>query len=215
MCPVDAAFRVLCAQDPPDHTTIARFRQTNDAAIAELFTQVLELAGEAGMGRVGVVAVDGTRVAANASWGRNRRRSWLAEQVAQMMAEADRVDAEEDDRFGPDANGGEVDPEWAADSAMRQRRIKETLARLQAAAARAEEAAEQQTAAQQERVGRWQARCDQAADRHAAEQADAQQNYRHYQQQKTAAERGEGRGRLAGRPRRRIRRPWSAGRGRR
>jgi transposase len=199
LCSVDAAFRVLCAQDPPDHTTIARFRQANDAAIAELFVQVLEMAGEAGMGRVGVVAVDGTRVAANASWSRNRHKSWLAEQVDQMMAEADRTDAEEDDRFGPDANGAEVDPEWAAGSATRQRRIKETLARLRAAATRAEEAAVQQTAAQQERVEGWQARRDQAADRLAAEQAAATERYRDYQQQKAAAERGEG-PRPTGRP---------------
>jgi transposase len=199
LCSVDAAFRVLCAQDPPDHTTIARFRQANDAAIARLFVQVLEMAGEAGMGRVGVIAVDGTRVAANASWSRNRHRSWLEEQVDQMMAEADRTDAEEDDRFGPDANGAEVDPEWAAGSATRQRRITEALARLQAAAARAEEAAEQQTAAQQERAEGWQARRDQAADRLAAEQAAAQEKYRDYQQREAAAERGE-RPRPTGRP---------------
>jgi transposase len=199
LCSVDVAFMVLCAQDAPDHTTIARFRQANDAAIAELFAQVLELAGEAGMGRVGMVAVDGTRIAANASWGRNRRKSWLAEQVDQMMSEADRTDAEEDDRFGPDVNGAEVEPEWAAGSRTGQRRVKEALARLQAAAARAEEAAEQQTAAQQERVRRWQARRDQAADRLAGEQAAAQEKYRDYQQQEAAAERGEG-PRPTGRP---------------
>jgi transposase len=192
LCSVDVAFRVLCAQDAPDHTTIARFRQVNDAAIAELFAQVLEMAGEAGMGRVGMVAVDGTRVAANASWGRNRHRSWLAEQVDQMMAEAERVDAEEDERFGPDVNGAEVDPEWAAGSKTRKRRIKESLARFEAAVARAEEAAEQQTAAQQERVARWQARRDQAADRLAGEQAAARQRYSDYQQQKASAERDEG-----------------------
>jgi transposase len=199
LCLVDAAFRVLCVQDPPDHTTIARFRQANDAAITELFVQVLEMAGEAGMGRVGVVAVDGTRMTANASWGRNRHKSWLAEQVDQMMAEAERVDAEEDARFGPDTNGAEVDPEWAAGSKTRQRRVKETLARLQAAAARAEEAAEQQTAAQQERVQGWQARRDEAADGLAAEQAAAQQKYDNYQQQNAAAERGAG-PRPTGRP---------------
>lgn len=199
LCSTDVAFRVLCAQDVPDHTTIARFRQSSDAAIAELFVQVLEMAGEAGMGRVGMVAVDGTRIAANASWGRNRHRSWLAEQVDQMMAEADRTDAEEDARFGPDGNGAEVDPEWAAGSQTRQRRVKQMLARLQAAAARAEEAAGQQTAAQQERVDRWQERRDQAADRLAREQAAAQQKYRDHQQREADAERGEG-PRPTGRP---------------
>ena len=55
LCSTDVAFRVICAQDAPDHTTIARFRQANDEAVAELFVRVLELAGEAGLGRVGVV----------------------------------------------------------------------------------------------------------------------------------------------------------------
>ena len=199
LCSVDVAFKVICAQDAPDHTTIARFRQANDAAIAALFVQVLEMAGEAGLGRVGMVAVDGTRVAANASWGRNRRKSWLAEQVDQMMAQAEQTDAEEDDRFGPDRNGAEVDPEWAAGSADRQRRIKETLARLQAAAARAGEAAEQQTAAQQERVKGWQTRRDEAADRLAREQAAATEKYRDCQRREAAAEAGEG-PRPTGRP---------------
>jgi transposase len=185
LCSVDVAFRVLCAQDAPDHTTIARFRQVNDAAIADMFVQVLELAGEAGLGRVGVVAVDGTRIAANASWGRNRRRSWLAEQVDQMMSEAEQTDAAEDARFGPDANGTDVDPGWAAGSATRQQRIREALAR-------AEQAAEQQTAAQQARVVSWQARRDEAADRLAREQAAAEKKYRDYRRRAAAAERGEG-----------------------
>jgi transposase len=199
LCSVDAAFMVICALDAPDHTTIARFRQANDTAIAELFVQVLEMAGEAGMGRVGMVAVDGTRIAANASWGRNRHKSWLAEQVDQMMSEADQTDAEEDDRFRPEVNGGEVDLEWAAGSKTRQRRVKETLARLQAAAARAEEAAEQQTTAHQERVDGWQARRGQAADRLTREQAAAQEKYRDYQQREADADRGEGQ-RPTGRP---------------
>jgi transposase len=191
LCSTDVAFRVICAQDPPDHTTIARFRQTHDAAIAGLFGQVLELAGEAGLGRVGVVAVDGTRIEANASWGRNRRRSWLAEQVDQMMAEAERVDAEEDDRFGPEANGGHVDPEWAAGSATRQQRIREAWAR-------AEQTAEQQTA-EQARVASWQARADQAADRLATERAAATERYQDYQRRAAAAQEGAG-ARPQGRP---------------
>ena len=53
LCVIDVAFRVICAQDVPDHSTIARFRQDNTAAVESLFVQVLELAGEAGLGRVG------------------------------------------------------------------------------------------------------------------------------------------------------------------
>lgn len=199
LCQVDAAFRVLCAQDAPDHTTIARFRQANDAAITELFVQVLELVGEAGMGRVGVIAVDGTRMTANASWGRNRRRSWLKQQVDQAMAEAEQVDAEEDARFGPDANGAEVDPEWTADAKKRRQRIRETLARLQAADTAADEAADQQATAHRERAGKWTDRRDRAADRLAEEQAAAQRRHHDFEQRAAAAERGEG-PRPGGRP---------------
>ena len=93
---VGMQLSVICAEDAPDHSTIARFRKENREAFAALFVQVLELAAEAGLGRVGKVALNGTRIAANASYGANRRRSWLREQVDEAMAEADRADAEED-----------------------------------------------------------------------------------------------------------------------
>jgi transposase len=184
LCSTDVAFRVICAQDAPDHTTIARFRQANDQAIAALFVRVLELAGEAGLGRVGVVAVDGTRIAANASWEANRRRSWLRKQVEEAMAEAERVDAEEDALFGLDANGGEVDECWA-DPGTRAGRIKAALART-------EQLVEQQSAAQDARVGSWQDRVDRAARRHGQERAAAGERHRAYQKQQAAAERGDG-----------------------
>jgi transposase len=65
-CHTDVAFRIVCAQDPPDHSTIARFRQVNAARFADLFTQVLLLCAKEGMGRFGKVAIDGTKVAGNA-----------------------------------------------------------------------------------------------------------------------------------------------------
>ena len=111
LCVTDVAFRVICAEDVPDHSTIARFRRENRDAVAGLFVQVLELAGEAGLGRVGVVAIDGTRIAANASYGANRRRSWLWQQVDEAMAEADRVDAEEDVLFR-EGNPSRVAEPW-------------------------------------------------------------------------------------------------------
>lgn len=184
LCFTDVAFRVICAQDAPDHTTIARFRQANDQAAAELFVRVLELAGEAGLGRVGVIAVDGTRIAANASWGANRRRSWLRERVAEAMAEAERVDAEEDAEFGADLNGGEVDECWM-DPGTRAGRIKAALART-------EQLLEQQSAAEEARVGSWQDRVDGAARVHEQERAAAEQRHQVYQQQRAARERGDG-----------------------
>ena len=94
LCHTDVAYRVLCAQDVPDHSTIARFRQTHHDAVADLFVQVLVVAGKAGLGRVGIVAIDGTKIAANASVGANRKRSWLRREVDQMMAEAARAKAQ-------------------------------------------------------------------------------------------------------------------------
>src|SRR5918911_3096934 len=66
-CVEDVAARVICANQAPDHTTIARFRQRHEAALAELFGDVLELCAEAGLLRVGMIAVDGTKLAANAA----------------------------------------------------------------------------------------------------------------------------------------------------
>lgn len=95
-CATDVAFRVLCAQDPPDHTTIARFRADQQNAFAALFTQVLQVAATAGLARFGTVAIDGTKIPANASREANRNQDWLAREVDTMLAAAARVDATED-----------------------------------------------------------------------------------------------------------------------
>ena len=96
LCSVDVAFRVLCAQDVPDHCTIARFRVECQDAFARLFTQVLMIAGRAGLGHLGTVAIDGTKIAANASIDANRGHDWLSEQVNGMILDAERTDASED-----------------------------------------------------------------------------------------------------------------------
>jgi transposase len=106
-CVEDVATRVICANQAPDHTTIARFRQRHETALAGLFGEVLELCAEAGLVRVGVVAVDGTKVAANAAPQATRDYEQIAREI---LAEADAIDAEEDDRFG-DARGDELPPE--------------------------------------------------------------------------------------------------------
>ena len=96
-CIEDVAARVICANQRPDHTTIARFRQRHEAAVAGLFGEVLALCAEAGMVQVGVVAIDGTKLHANAS--QHATRSY--EEVSrEILAEADAVDAAEDERFG-------------------------------------------------------------------------------------------------------------------
>ena len=66
-CVEDVAYRVIAANQVPDHTTIARFRQRHEAALAGLFGEVLGLCAETGLARVGIVAVDGTKLHANAS----------------------------------------------------------------------------------------------------------------------------------------------------
>jgi transposase len=106
-CVEDVATRVICANQAPDHTTVARFRQRHESALAELFGEVLALCAESGLVRVGVVAVDGTKVAANAAPQATRDYEQIAREI---LAEADAVDAEEDERFG-DARGDELPPE--------------------------------------------------------------------------------------------------------
>ena len=108
-CVEDVAMRVICANQAPDHTTIARFRQRHETALAELFGDVLELCAEAGLLRAGVIAVDGTKVAANAAVQATRDYAQIAREI---LEEADAVDAEEDERFG-DARGDELPPELA------------------------------------------------------------------------------------------------------
>ena len=90
-------MRVICANQAPDHTTIARFRQRHERALAELFGEVLALCAEAGLVRVGVIAVDGTKVQANASQQATRDYEQIAREI---LEEADAVDAAEDERFG-------------------------------------------------------------------------------------------------------------------
>src|SRR3954467_6672801 len=78
-CEEDVACRVLAAQQRPDHATIARFVERHERALAELFGEVLTLCADAGLATVGVIAIDGTKVAANAS----RDRTMSYEQIAQ------------------------------------------------------------------------------------------------------------------------------------
>jgi AraC-like DNA-binding protein len=108
-CFEDIAFRVICANRQPDDTTIARFRQRHERALAALFGQVLGLCAQAGLAEVAVLAVDGTRVHANASERATRDYQQLAEEALKEAAE---VDAAEDEQFG-DRRGDELPAELA------------------------------------------------------------------------------------------------------
>src|SRR4051794_27977439 len=96
LCSTDVAFRVLCAQDVPDHCTIARFRADCQEAFEDLFTQVLLIAARVGLARFGTVAIDGTKIPASASVDANRGHDWLQQQVRDMVEDAKAVDAEDD-----------------------------------------------------------------------------------------------------------------------
>src|SRR5215213_3301750 len=124
-CVEDVATRVICANRAPDHTTIARFRQRHEDALAELFGEVLWLCAEAGLVRVGVIAVDGTKVGANASHHATRDYEQIAREI---LEHADAVDAEEDERFG-DARGDEL-PEALSTPEGRQRWLRDARRRL-------------------------------------------------------------------------------------
>jgi transposase len=141
LCRTDVAFRVICGGQVPDHVTIARFRAGLGTAAAALFDQVLMLCARLGMGQLGLVALDGMKVAASASKSANRGRQALRELAEQIAAEHAATDAAEDALFGPGVRGDEV-PAELADPRTRAERIAAALAELEAER-RAAEAAEQ------------------------------------------------------------------------
>ena len=135
LCQTDVAFRVICAGNAPDHSTIARFRQDQAALCEKLFAQVLELCALAGLAQVGVVALDGTKVAANASKGANYGRAQLEAQrakleagIQEMFAQAQAADNDEDERFGP-KRGDEL-PAGLAGATARRAALDKALAAL-------------------------------------------------------------------------------------
>jgi transposase len=127
----------------PDFRTIAEFRRRHLAALSELFVQVLRLCQSAGLVRLGHVAVDGTKLKANAS--RHKAMSYgrmktaepkLAAEVAAWLAAAEAQDRAEDAEHGADLRGDET-PDWMADKAKRLARIRAAKAELEAEAAKA------------------------------------------------------------------------------
>jgi transposase len=141
----DVAYRVLAANQQPDHATLARFRRRHQDAIAGLFGQVLTMCVSAGLVDAGVVAIDGTKIAANASFFANRDREFLTKELAQLndatteiaeqvLAEAEATDAAEDAELG-DARGGQMPADWSGGRGRRDR-IRAALDELDAQKAR-------------------------------------------------------------------------------
>jgi len=142
----EVPYRVLAANQHPDHDSIAAFRQTHLAALAGLFTQVLALCQQAGLVKLGHVALDGTKMLANASkhkamsYGRmGEAERQLAQEVAALLAQAQQVDAAEDAQYGKGRRGDELPAELARRES-RLAKLREAKAALEGEA-RAEAAA--------------------------------------------------------------------------
>ena len=126
-------FRVLSANQHPDHDTIAAFRRRHAVALAGLFEQILELCRERGMVKLGHVAIDGTKVRANASkhkamsYGRmKKKRAQLKQEIREYLDGADAVDANEDARYGKGKRGDEL-PEELRRRETRLKKIEEAM----------------------------------------------------------------------------------------
>jgi transposase len=154
LCRTDVAFRVICAGNLPDHVTFARFRSDLPGAVGEFFAQVLVLCARLGMGRLGTVALDGMKIAANASKAANRTEEGLRKLAAEAVAAHAAADAAEDELFGAGRRGDEV-PEAAWSPRERAGRIRAALADLEAerAAAEAAEAAKAKAFRQRQQAG--------------------------------------------------------------
>jgi transposase len=145
----DVAFRYLAADQHPDHDTIADFRKQHLANLGPLFVQVLKLCQQAGLVKLGHVALDGTKVKANAS--KHKAMSYermgeteqkLQTEVEALLAEAARVDAEEDGKYGKGKRGDEL----PAELARRESRLKKIQEAKAALEAEAKEAAQRKQA---------------------------------------------------------------------
>jgi transposase len=149
----DVAVRMLCADQHPDYRSIARFRKRHLDALGELFVQALRLCKQAELVGLGMLALDGTKLRANAS--RHKAMSYermvkkeaqlqreiaeIRENVKALLSEAERIDAQEDERFGADRRGDELPAELARRES-RLAKIKEAKEALEAEARAAETA---------------------------------------------------------------------------
>jgi len=151
LCGRDAGYRFIVGSAVPDHTVIARFRQRHVARMREVFLAVLRLCHEAGLVRLGLVALDGTKVGASAALDANRMASSIDEQVARMLAEAEAADVQEDGRSVAQGSG-ELPAALArrGDRLARLRQCQDKLRRQAAeAASRQQEKIDARAAAEQ------------------------------------------------------------------
>jgi transposase len=179
-CHDDVAFRYLAAGAAPDYRSIARFRRRHLEALAGLFLQALRLCQKAGMVRLGRVALDGTKLRANASRHKAMSYKRMVEREAQleveidaMLAEAERQDAAEDQQFGPDGRDDDV-PEELNRRTDRLLKIQEAKKALEeearrAAAERAAERADAQDLDEQTKAAKVEAAVSRAVPKPKAQ----------------------------------------------
>lgn len=134
----DIAFRVLATDQHPDHDTIACFRERHLEALNELFVQVLRLCQEAGLVKLGYVALDGTKVKAHANKSKSRTyeqlmksKEELEEEVEKILREAEEEDRREDEKYGRGKRGDEL-PEELRNPAKRLEKISQLLKKMEA-----------------------------------------------------------------------------------
>jgi transposase len=159
-CLERADFMMIAAGDPPDFRTISEFRRRHLKALAALFVQVLKLAERAGLVKLGHVALDGTKIRANASKHKAMSYERMKKREAELQAEVDRwlkaaeaADREEDKLYG-ERRGDEL-PDWVADKQKRLEKIRQAKAELEAEArAAAEEEKQRRQKAEEERQAR-------------------------------------------------------------
>lgn len=125
-CHDDVAFRFLAANQAPDFRSVARFRRRHLATLDALFLEILKLCQQAGMVKLGRVALDGSKVRANASRRKamsykrmTEREAGLQAEVDDLLADAEATDVAEDDKFGPD----DRDDDLGAEMARREQRL--------------------------------------------------------------------------------------------
>jgi len=179
-CHDDVAFRYLAAGAAPDYRSIARFRRRHLEVLAGLFLQALRLCQKAGMVRLGKVALDGIKLRANASRHKAmsyrrmvEREAQLEAEIDRMLAEAERQDAAEDERFGPDGRDDDLPEELnrRVDRLLKIREAKQALEEeaRRAAAEKAAERADAQDLDEQAKAAKVEAAASKAVPRPKAQ----------------------------------------------
>jgi hypothetical protein len=185
-CSEDLAFRVLSGNQQPDHTRISEFRRKHLQILEGLFVQVLQLCQKAGLVKLGHVALDGTKVEANASKHKamshermEKSEAQLRQEMRELLRKAELIDAQEDSQYGKGKRGDEL-PQELERRAERLEKIRQAKAELEAEAA-ASHARKRQHQAK--------AAAKAAAEAAAAVEADAEEKEKEKERKRRRAER--------------------------